>query len=119
MLGAFGAGVLLAALAVGLVAPNLAELEMQHGNHAAGVRTVLFLIAGCLIGVGVFVVLDRALSERGTFLRKTGNAILHFSRTARASSGDTAKHGVASFRSAPPGAYAPVQLSRSVSTIDG
>lgn len=84
VLGAFGAGVLLAALAVGLVAPTLAELEMQHGNHAAGVRTVLFLIAGCLIGGGVFVVLDRALSERGTFLRKTGNAILHFSRTARA-----------------------------------
>lgn len=84
VLGAFGAGALLAALAVELVAPTLAELEMHHGEHETGIRAVLALIAGCLIGGVLFVVLDRILSERGAFLRKTGTAILHFSRIDRA-----------------------------------
>ena len=83
-LGAFGAGALLAALAVELVAPTLAELEMQEEGHANAVRSVLALIAGAGLGGVVFVLLDRALSARGGFLRKTGSIISHFRGRGRA-----------------------------------
>jgi CRP-like cAMP-binding protein len=83
-LAAFGAGALLAALAVELVAPTLAELEMAGDEHADGVRSVLALIGGALVGGVLFVTLDRILSERGAFLRKTGTAITHFRRRSHA-----------------------------------
>ena len=83
-LAAFGAGALLAALAVELVAPTLADLENAGDGHAVGVRSVLMLIAGALFGGILFVSLDLLLSQRGAFLRKTGTAITHFRRRGQA-----------------------------------
>ncbi len=78
-LGAFGAGALIAALSVELVAPTAAAVA--HAEHGAEARTAFFaLLAGGAVGGILFAVLDRALAERGGFLRKTSTAIAHVTR---------------------------------------
>jgi hypothetical protein len=88
---AFGAGALLAALAVALVAPTVLALTegAVHGGghgpglHAAPVEAFLALIAGCVVGGLLFVVLDGLVSARGGFLRKKATAISWFSTRRR------------------------------------
>ncbi len=78
-LGAFGAGALIAALSVELVAPTVAAVG--HAEHGAEARTAFFaLLAGAAAGGVLFAVLDRALAERGGFLRKTSTAISYVTR---------------------------------------
>jgi CRP-like cAMP-binding protein len=84
ILAAFGAGALIAALSVELVAPTVAALEgeaaaSQHGDP----HTNFFaLVLGAILGGIVFTVLDQIINAHGGFLRKTATAITFF-RTAK------------------------------------
>jgi len=83
LLAAFGAGALIAALSVELVAPTaLALTNPGRGDVHGGDPRLAFiaLLVGALAGGVVFVVLDRILAERGGFLRKTATSISHFAR---------------------------------------
>ncbi len=80
-LGAFGAGALIAALTLDLVAPNAEALT--SGEHGA-VRAFYVFLAGALAGGFLFVVLDRVLDERGAFLRKVSTTLNHVARSERA-----------------------------------
>ena len=73
MLAAFGAGALLSALAIELVAPTIAAFadattELERAREAGH---FLSLVAGCAIGGVLFVLLDQLVNARGGYLRKT------------------------------------------------
>jgi len=80
LLAAFGAGALIAALTLELVAPTVAGIHEAGGHGQAAFWT---LIAFSLLGGLLFVALDRALATRGAFLRKLSTAITHFSALDR------------------------------------
>jgi CRP-like cAMP-binding protein len=80
LFAAFGAGAIIAALAVELVAPTVEEAA--HGGH--GVEAFAFLVAGAVAGGILFVTLDTLLASRGGFLRKASTAITWFTREQRA-----------------------------------
>lgn len=79
LLAAFGAGALIAALTLELVAPTVADV------HSAGHGLAAFwaLIAFSLLGGLLFIALDHLLATRGAFLRKISTAITHFSALDR------------------------------------
>lgn len=81
VLTAFGAGALLAALAVELVAPTVHALV--HGGAHAGEALGAFiaLVTGCVAGGILFVVLDQLVTAQGGFLRKKATTIAWFSTT--------------------------------------
>ena len=80
-LAAFGAGALIAALSVELVAPNAAALiDGGHGHGDDPRLAFLGLLVGAAAGGVLFVLLDRILAERGGFLRKTATMISHFAK---------------------------------------
>jgi CRP-like cAMP-binding protein len=82
-LTAFGAGALLAALSVEIVAPTaIAVLQGESGGaHGdAPVGALLTLIAGCVGGGIIFVLLDQIVSAHGGYLRKTATTITHLSQ---------------------------------------
>ena len=71
---AFGAGALLAALAIELVAPSVQALhEKQIGHAPAGsaVRAFLAMGAGMAVGSALFIALDQIVNAQGGFLRKS------------------------------------------------
>ena len=76
-LAAFGAGALIAALSVELVAPTLFELEASGSgtDHGASQRNFFALVLGAVLGGIVFTLLDRLLNMRGGFLRRTSSTI--------------------------------------------
>jgi CRP-like cAMP-binding protein len=73
LLAAFGAGALLSALAIELVAPTIAAFtgaatedeRLRESGH------FLALIAGCVAGGVIFVLLDQIVNAKGGYLRKT------------------------------------------------
>lgn len=70
-MAAFGAGALIAALTIELVAPTAAALgEDPHARTA-----FLGMVAGAVVGGLMFVVLDEAVSRGGGYLRKSATAI--------------------------------------------
>ena len=77
---AFGAGALLAALSLELVAPAVEEATMGHDGGRMG---VVALIIGAALGGVTFVVLDKVIEVRGGFLRKASTAMAHFARRRR------------------------------------
>ncbi len=84
-LAAFGAGALLAALSVELVAPTM--LEITHSNAAStGSPSThpIALILGCIGGGLLFVILDQLLNLKGGYLRKTATAINYLSKDKKA-----------------------------------
>lgn len=82
MLAAFGAGALIAALAVELVAPTVFALSSEHGGAHGDPKTHFYaLLAGAVAGGSLFVILDRIVNSYGGFLRKTSRTIAYF--TAR------------------------------------
>jgi zinc transporter ZupT len=83
MLAAFGAGALIAALAVELVAPTVLALGADHGgSHHGDPRAHFYaLLAGAVMGGCLFVMLDRAVNAHGGFLRRSSKTIAYF--TAR------------------------------------
>jgi zinc transporter ZupT len=80
MLAAFGAGALIAALAVELVAPTVFALGGDHGGAHHGDPNAHFyaLIAGAVVGGCLFVMLDRIVNSYGGFLRRTSRTIAYF-----------------------------------------
>ncbi len=84
-LAAFGAGALIAALSVELVAPTVFALEspeghLTHGNPIAG---FLALVAGAVAGGLLFTLLDRLVNARGGFLRRTSTTISYLTEKRR------------------------------------
>lgn len=79
---AFGAGALLAALSVELIAPTVEEIightvsptGMPHDKSHA-VKTMGALLLGCLMGGFLFYTLDELINSKGGFLRKVGSTI--------------------------------------------
>ncbi|MES2837728.1 MAG: hypothetical protein V4667_09405 [Bacteroidota bacterium] len=82
MFTAFGAGALLAALSVELIAPTVEEIVgqlhsptgMAHDKSHA-FKTMGALIIGCLAGGFLFYALDELINSKGGFLRKVGTTI--------------------------------------------
>jgi zinc transporter ZupT len=83
VLAAFGAGALIAALAVELVAPTVFALHGDNGGSQHGDPYTNFygLIAGAVVGGCLFVILDRLVNSYGGFLRRNSGTIAYF--TAR------------------------------------
>jgi zinc transporter ZupT len=79
-LAAFGAGALLAALAIELVAPTAAALTGSGRGHGEGTPLHQFyaLIIGSIIGGSLFVILDQLVNSHGGFLRKSASTITYF-----------------------------------------
>jgi zinc transporter ZupT len=77
MLAAFGAGALIAALAVELVAPTVLALEMTaEAGHPVDLRKHFYaMVIGAICGGFLFVMLDRIVNTYGGFLRKTSQTI--------------------------------------------
>lgn len=86
-LTAFGAGALLAALSVELVAPKAMAL-LEHGATASesgahpdsAVAVLAAMLAGCVAGGLIFVLLDQVVSAHGGYLRKTATTITYLSQ---------------------------------------
>ena len=79
-LTAFGAGALLAALSVELIAPTVEGIVAHsHDPNPEAQSHALFtmgaLLIGCILGGIVFVVFDELLNHRGAFMRKASTMI--------------------------------------------
>ena len=70
---AFGAGALLAALAIELVAPTVRALHHEGGaeQSSEGLRAFLAMGAGMAAGSALFITLDQIVNAQGGFLRKS------------------------------------------------
>ncbi|MFL5753718.1 MAG: ZIP family metal transporter [Bacteroidia bacterium] len=82
---AFGAGALMAALSVELIAPTVMEIVGQSASSTgmAHDKTHAFytlgaLILGCILGGLLFFTLDEALNSKGGFKRKISTVITFF-----------------------------------------
>lgn len=80
ILAAFGAGALIAALSVELVAPTVFALHQEVGtSHHGDPFTHFFaLLIGAVLGGILFVILDQLVNAHGGFLRKTSTSIAYF-----------------------------------------
>ena len=84
---AFGAGALIAALSVELVAPTafaLTEANHESGTGHAYVNFVALLVGGALGGL-LFVALDDVVNQQGGYLRKTSTTLAHMAKRRRES----------------------------------
>ena len=77
LMAAFGAGALLSALAIELVAPSIDAFVRADSAElrAHEIRNFFHLVAGAFVGGIVFVMLDWLLVEHGGYLRKTAYLI--------------------------------------------
>jgi CRP-like cAMP-binding protein len=89
---AFGAGALLFALSIEIVA---------HSYHVAGFAP---LALGCIIGGLLFELLNQIINRRGGFLRKTATLLYHVTRSKRLRAADMVDHlaRMDVFRALPP-----------------
>jgi hypothetical protein len=80
VLAAFGAGALIAALTVELVAPTVIALEEGAGAiyHGDPYSHFFALVTGAVLGGILFVILDQLVNAHGGFLRKTATSLAHF-----------------------------------------
>lgn len=86
-LTAFGAGALLAALSVELIAPTVMDIVVHKHDESPGAQshaiyTMASLLIGCVLGGVIFVICDELLNNRGAFLRKVSTIIGHMHITA-------------------------------------
>lgn len=84
-MAAFGAGALIAALSVELVAPTIFALEVAENSshHGNPVDNFLALVLGAAVGGIVFTGLDRMVNSRGGFLRRTSSTISYLTAIKR------------------------------------
>jgi CRP-like cAMP-binding protein len=76
LMAAFGAGALLSALAIELVAPTISSfVRADASSKAAELHHFLAMVAGCFCGGLLFVLLDQLVNQHGGYLRKTAYAI--------------------------------------------
>ena len=85
ILAAFGAGALIAALSVELVAPTVFALHEEGGTAHRGEPLTHFfaLFIGAVLGGILFVLLDQLVNAHGGFLRKTTTSIAYFKTAKR------------------------------------
>ncbi|MGI9287825.1 MAG: cyclic nucleotide-binding domain-containing protein [Pseudomonadales bacterium] len=85
ILAAFGAGALIAALSLELVAPTAFALTEQ--NHAAGSEHAYVhfsaMLGGGVLGGLVFVALDAVVNTKGGYLRKTSTTLAYLAKRRR------------------------------------
>ncbi len=81
-LAAFGAGALLAALSIELVAPSVLALGAEGSDEASqiDVEAFLALVVGAAIGSSCFVILDQIVNAHGGFLRKSATTLAWFTQ---------------------------------------
>lgn len=80
-LAAFGAGALLAALSVELIAPTAMALVSVESGHHGGPKSAFYaLIIGCIIGGALYVLLDKVVNKKGGFLRKTSTLLDYYNK---------------------------------------
>ncbi len=76
LMAAFGAGALLSALAIELVAPTVSSfMRADAGAKATELHHFLAMIVGCFCGGLLFVLLDQLVNQHGGYLRKTAYVI--------------------------------------------
>jgi zinc transporter ZupT len=77
LMAAFGAGALLSALAIELVAPSIDAFMRASSPEVRDheVRNFFHLVVGAFVGGLIFVLLDWLLIEHGGYLRKTASLI--------------------------------------------
>jgi zinc transporter ZupT len=82
IMAAFGAGALIAALAVELVAPTVFALDGHSGDshHGDPLANFAALVGGAIVGGLLFTALDRLVNDRGGFLRRTSSTISYLTR---------------------------------------
>jgi zinc transporter ZupT/CRP-like cAMP-binding protein len=85
IMAAFGAGALIAALSVELVAPTaMALTEPANGAEAGHARLNFFaLLVGGVVGGLLFVALDAAVNQKGGYIRKTATMLAHVAARRR------------------------------------
>ncbi|MFZ5833076.1 MAG: hypothetical protein ACOY3P_23565 [Planctomycetota bacterium] len=85
VLAAFGAGALIAALSVELVAPtSLALTEAGESGHASHAHAnFLALIIGAACGGLLFVALDAVVNQQGGYVRKKSTTLAHSAKRRR------------------------------------
>ena len=73
LMAAFGAGALLSALALELVAPTIYELSSAKDakQRLEAEHHFFLLIVGAVVGGLLFVLLDQLINQKGGYLRKT------------------------------------------------
>ena len=73
LLAAFGAGALLSALAIELVAPTVFDLTYAEGpsEKLESQYNFVLLLVGAVVGGLLFVLLDQVINQNGGYLRKT------------------------------------------------
>lgn len=80
-LAAFGAGALLAALSVELIAPTtLALVSGEAGHHGDPKEAFYALIIGCVMGGALYIALDKLVNNKGGFLRKTSTLLDYYNK---------------------------------------
>ena len=88
-LTAFGAGALLSALAIELVAPTVMSiLHTENASHVVDHREAMdqfvMLIIGCVAGGVLFIILDQLINQKGGYLRKSATTIAFASQRQKA-----------------------------------
>lgn len=85
VMAAFGAGALISALSVELIAPTVFALESGVGVHQQGDAHANFiaLIIGAAAGGILFITLDYVVNSFGGFLRKTSSSITYLTTRRR------------------------------------
>ena len=79
LLAAFGAGALLAALSVELIAPTTLALVGAEGESGRHHLDAFFaLIVGCVIGGLIYVLLENMVNKKGGYLRKTSTLLRYY-----------------------------------------
>jgi len=78
-MAAFGAGAMLAALTVELVAPTMLNMD-GHGVNGDAWQVPVSMIIGSLAGGILFILLDQIVNRHGGYLRKTATAITYMSK---------------------------------------
>ncbi len=79
VMAAFGAGALIAALSVELVAPTVLALVDPNMEHGQTTGNFFSLLIGLIFGGLVYVLLDQLVNAKGGFLRKTVGIIRYLS----------------------------------------
>ena len=80
ILAAFGAGALLAALSVELIAPTTLALVGADEAKNESLKLFYSMIIGCVIGGLLYIILDSIVNKNGGFLRKTSTVLNHYEK---------------------------------------
>ncbi len=94
VMAAFGAGALIAALSIELVAPTVSGLHQDpsHSHHGDPYAAFYALLIGLALGGVTFVVLDQLINAQGGFLRKTATSIAYFRAAERRRQAELVEH---------------------------